>query len=324
MQKLLFSLSIIALGLIIGYIIQKLVITGKIKADKSLAKQRKILQILALLCLNPIATVGAIWMLSFDNISIVLMPAIGVLAILVGGFTALVIGKILKLKPKQAGAFFSCGAMTNIGSIGALVVFIFLGEKAFALVPMYKLFETIIYYTTWFPIAKSFSPDMQQGVKTGKLLKIITDPFVLVAIASILIGLILNILEVPRPEFYSSLNAIIIPLASLILLISIGMAMKFSRIKAFIKPAIIISGIKFLFVPFVATGVAFLLGFGKIDNGLPLKVILILTSMPVGFTALVPPSIYNLDIDLANAGWMVTTALLVVVIPLQMLIISFM
>jgi hypothetical protein len=46
--------------------------------------------------------------------------------------------------------------------------------------------------------------------------------------------------------------------------------------------------------------------------------------MPVGFTALVPPSIYDLDIDLANAGWMVTTALLVIVIPLQMLIVTFM
>lgn len=45
--------------------------------------------------------------------------------------------------------------------------------------------------------------------------------------------------------------------------------------------------------------------------------------MPVGFTALVPPSIYDLDVDFANAGWMVTTALLIVVIPLEMLIISF-
>ncbi len=324
MQKLLFSISIIALGLILGYLIQRLVIAGKIKADKSLYKQRKALQILALICLSPIATIGAIWNISFDNIHIMLMPAVGALAIIMGGGTALFIGKILKLKPKQAGAFFGCGAMTNLGSIGALIVFVFLGEKAFALVPMYKLFETFIYYAIWFPIAKSFSTNMQQEVKTKRLLKIIADPFVLVALLSILIGVILNLLNIPRPAFYSSLNAIVIPLSSLILLVSIGMAMKFSRIKAFIKPAIIISGLKFLLVPFVATGIAFLLGFGKIDNGLPLKVILILTSMPVGFTALVPPSIYDLDIDLANAAWMVTTALLVVVIPLQMLIISFM
>jgi len=188
---------------------------------------------------------------------------------------------------------------------------------------MYRLFEAIIYYTIWFPIAKSFSPHVQQEAKTGKLLKIIADPFVLVAIASLLIGIILNTSGIPRPAFYSSLNTIAVPLSSMILLISIGMAMKFGKIKAYIKPAVIISGIKFLLVPFVATGTAFLLGLGNIDDGLPLKVILILASMPVGFSALVPPSIYDLDLDLANAGWMVTTAFLVVVLPLQMLIVTF-
>ena len=324
MQKLMFSLSIIAIGLAIGYLIQRLVRAGKIKADTSLAKQRKALQRLALLCLSPIANMGAIWILSFDNIRIALMPSIGILSLVTGGFAAILIGKMLRMKPKQAGAFFCCGAMFNVGSIGTLLVFVFLGETAFALVPMYRLFEAIIYYTIWFPIAKSFSPSVQQEVKTSKFLKIIADPFVLVALASMLLGLLLNILKIPRPAFYGNLNMIVIPLASLLLLISIGMAMKFGRIKAFIKPALIISAIKFLLVPFVATGTAFLLGFGKIDNGLPLKVILILSSMPVGFTALVPPSIYDLDINLANAGWMVTTALLVIVIPLQMLIVTFM
>jgi len=323
MQKLLFSLSIITLGLVIGYIIQRLVLSKKIKADPSLKKARKFLQILALLFLNPIATVGAIWSLSFENLSIAFLPAIGVLAILTGGFIALLISKLLKLEAKQAGAFFSCGAMTNIGSIGALVVFIFLGEKAFALVPIYKIFESVIYYTLWFPIAKSYSVNTHEEEKSNKLLKIITDPFILVAIISILIGIALNVFKIQRPQVYSSINAVIIPFASLLLLISIGMAMKFSKIKTFIKPALFISAIKFIIVPFVATSVAYLLGLGKIDNGLPLKVILILSSMPVGFTALVPPSIYDLDVDFANAGWMVTTALLIVVIPLEMLIISF-
>ncbi len=323
MQKLLFSLSIIALGLVLGYSIQRLVLAGIIKADTSLAKQRKLLQKIALLGLSPIATIGAIWILSFDNIRIILLPVIGVLAMFTGGFAALAIGKALKLKPRQAGAFFTCGAMTNIGSVGALVVFVFLGESAFALVPFYKLFEAIVYYAIWFPIAKNFSPSVQQDAHTSKFLKIATDPFFLVAITNIVIGFTLNTSGIVRPAFYNQLNAIVVPTSSLLLLMSIGMAMKFGRIKAHIRPALIISAIKFLFVPFVATGTAYMLGLGKIDNGLPLKVILILSSMPAGFTALVPPSIYDLDIDLANAGWMVTTALLIVVIPLQMFVLSF-
>ena len=79
--------------------------------------------------------------------------------------------------------------------------------------------------------------------------------------------------------------------------------------------------IKFAIVPTVATTFAYMVGFGEIDQGLPLKVVMILSSMPVGFIAMVPPTIYDLDVDLANANWLVTNLLLILVIPtLQYLI----
>lgn len=322
MQKLLISLLIIFFGLIIGYIIQRLILLGKIKTKYTLEKQRKFLQIVALLILNPIASVGAIWDINLNSINIILLPVIGSIAILIGGFSSLVLIKILKLERKQAGAFFSCGAMTNIGSIGALIVFIFLGEHAFAFVPMYKLFEPVIYYSLWFPIAKSYSLDNSKNSKEN-IFKLLKDPFILITLFSITLGFILNATNLERPSFYADLNSIIIPFASLLLLASIGMAMKFSKIKKYLKPSLQISFLKFLLVPFFTTTIAYFLNLGSFDNGLILKVIIILSSMPVGFTALVPPSIYNLDLDLANALWMVTTALLAVVIPLQMIVISF-
>lgn len=48
--------------------------------------------------------------------------------------------------------------------------------------------------------------------------------------------------------------------------------------------------------------------------------ILNLSGMPVGFIAMVPPTLYDLDIDLANACWLLTNGLLVVMIPLLMFI----
>jgi len=321
MQKLLLSLFIIFFGLFIGYIIQRLTLSNKIKTKIPLDKQRKILQVIALLILNPIATVGAIWDINFSSINIILLPVIGSFAIILGGISSLLFAKLLKYERKQAGAFFCSGAMTNIGSIGALVVFIFLGEHAFALVPMYKLFEPLIYYSLWFPIAKNFSFDNKNKEK-NYLLNLLKDPFIIVSLFSIILGFVLNASKIERPSFYSDINSLVIPLASLLLLASIGMAMKFSKITKYIKSSIYISFIKYLFVPFITTLLAYLLHLGDFDNGLILKVIIILSSMPVGFTALVPPSLYKLDIDLANAGWMVTTALLAIVIPLQMFIIS--
>ena len=82
------------------------------------------------------------------------------------------------------------------------------------------------------------------------------------------------------------------------------------------------SVIKFVLVPVCASSLAWALGFGDIDGGLPLKVVIILSAMPVAFNALIPPSIYDLDLDLANSCWFVTTALLAVVLPLVIVVLN--
>ena len=49
---------------------------------------------------------------------------------------------------------------------------------------------------------------------------------------------------------------------------------------------------------------------------------LILSSAPVVFTALIPPSIYNLDLDLSNACWLTSTLALFGVLPIVYLLIQ--
>lgn len=70
-----------------------------------------------------------------------------------------------------------------------------------------------------------------------------------------------------------------------------------------------------MIIPGIAVATAFALGFGDINDGLPLKVVAIVSSMPVAFTALVAASIYDLDLDLANSCWLITTGSLVVILP---------
>jgi hypothetical protein len=113
-----------------------------------------------------------------------------------------------------------------------------------------------------------------------------------------------------------------VPLLTLLLLVSIGMAMKFRKIGAYLRECLSISLIKFILVPVLVCLPAYFLGYGSIQNGLPLKVVLILSSMPVAFNALIPPSIYNLDLDLANSCWFFTTAMLVVILPVQIMIVN--
>ncbi len=322
MSKLIFSFAIILFGLSLGYGIQLLVGRNVISLPIAPDRLRKLLQQIALLFLNPVAIVGALWVVNIESMRLAALPFNGLFAILAGGALALAAAKLFQLEPRKTGAIYGCGSFTNIGSIGALVCFIFLGEQGFALVPIYKIFEELSYYSIGFPIAKYYSRSQETERVMDRIKNLAKDPFILVALLSIIIGGVLNWSGIQRPEFFRTVVSTFVPLGTVLLLTSIGLALKFRRVRDYLRECISVSIIKFVLVPISASLLAYLIGFGNIDNGLPLKVVIILSSMPVAFNALIPPSLYDLDLDLANSCWFFTTALLIIVLPLLLLILS--
>jgi len=324
MFKFVFTFGLIVSGLSIGYGIQALIRREILYLPLPLDRLRRFLVKLALLFVNPIAIVGAIWTLRMNDGRMVALPVLEILAILLGGLLALGASKVLKLEPRKAGSLFACGFFTNTNAIGGLICYVFLGEMGFALVAFYRIFEEFIYYGVGFPIARLYSADThEKETWQEKLKRLGTDIFVLVSLVSLFTGGLLNLSGLQRPEVYQGINSVLIPLGTLALLISIGLAMRVKTIQDYLKECVAVSAVKFLIIPAILTLTAFLLGYGKIENGLPLKVVMILSSMPVAFTALVPPSLYDLDIDLANSCWLFTTSLLAVVLPVLYIAINF-
>jgi predicted permease len=317
MFKFSFTFGLIVSGLLIGYGIQALVRRKVFDLPLPLLDRlRRFLVKLVLLFINPITIVGAIWTIRINDGRLVAFPVLEVFAILLGGLLALGASKILKLERRKTGAMFACGFFTNTLSIGGLICFVFLGEMGFALVAFYRIFEEFMYYGVGFPMARLYSTDThERETWQDKLKRLGTDTFVLVSLTSLFTGGLLNLSGLKRPEVYQMVNSILIPVGTLALLISIGLAMRIKTTQDYLKECVAVSAIKFLIVPLVLTLTAFLLGYGKIEKGLPLKVVMILSSMPVAFTALVPPSLYDLDIDLANSCWLFSTSLLILVLP---------
>lgn len=314
-SMLLYSFGIILSGLLAGYAVQRLAARGLIRIPVSMEALRKGLQRAALLFVNPVAIVGATWIVSIRDAALVALPFVGLFAIVAGGVLALGAARLLQLPPKKTGALFCCGSFTNIGSIGALVCYLFLGEPGFALVPIYKIFEELSYYSTGFPIAKHYSGSLVAEGRWDRVKGLARDPLILVSVSALVLGGALNVSGLERPAFYGTVNAVFIPLQAFMLLVSVGLALRFRRVGDYLRESAAVAAIKFAAVPSLACALALALGFGAIDGGLPLKVVLILSSMPVAFNALIPPSIYDLDLDLANSCWFVTTALLALVLP---------
>jgi hypothetical protein len=183
LSKLPFSFGIILSGFLLGYAIQVLAARGLICLPVSLDALRKGLQRAALLFINPVALEAA---------------------------------RLLALPPKKTGALFYCGSFTNIGSLGALVCYMFLGEPGFALVPIYKIFEELSYYSTGFPIAKYYSGSTLAERSWDRVKGLAREPLIIVSVSSLVLGGALNLSGLKRPVIYGTVNAVFIPLGAFI------------------------------------------------------------------------------------------------------------
>lgn len=317
MDRLLFSLGIITFGVTLGYVIQQLDRRGRITLPMPMDELRKLLVKIGILGFISFSFFLAIWNLKVPDMRLMAIPFIGLATPVLGGATGIAASSAMRLPDRKKGALFGCCSFTNIGAIGALVCIVFIGEEAFALVALYKLFEETYYYTIAFPIAKYYSAE-SGGTETlgARLKRVFTDTFVVTILSAVIFGSLLNLLGVERPEIFGTINAIIVPMGTVIVLTSIGMALRFSNVAAYSRECLTTIGVKFLIAPVFAFTVAYMLGFHTILDGLPLKVVLVCASMPVAFNALIPPTLYDLDLDLANSCWLASMASLFVVLPL--------
>jgi len=314
MTRLFLSLVLVFASIFLGYAFRVHAENRRGIPDSSLSAMRNRLQVAAFFVLLPISSMLSLWGLPSPEPRLMLLPFFGMGAWFLGGSLALCFAKLLKKSPDKAGSLFCCGTFSNIGAVGTLVCTVFLGEAAIALAAIYRLCEEIVFYGLALPIARRFSLKAQ-SLSGGSGKKFHFSAVLPAILAALLLGILLNLCDVSRPPVLAGLAAPLTLAATCLSLFAIGMGLRFSRLKGYGSDVFCICLIKFLCVPAILVPLAVLAGFGAIDAGLPLKVILILSCMPVAMNALVPPALFSLDLHLANACWIFSTLALCLVLP---------
>lgn len=312
LDRLGLTLGIIFASLAAGWITRRLSESGILPASaETLAKVRHHLQVSAIFGLLPLAAMLSLWGLPDPDPELLGLPLLGLASYISGGALALLAAHMLKMDRQQTGSFFCCGTFTNIGAVGGLVCLLFLGENSIALVALYRLVEEIYYFGVACPAAQWFGPDN----KNPKLCGVRFQPALAAVLAALGLGIALRLANVPRPEICGPTASAAMILSTFFFLFAIGLTLRFSRIWPLLPQCFGMCAIKFAGAPAIVITLAWLAGYGEHESGLPLKTVAILCSMPVAMTALVPPSLFHLDVDLANACWIITTAGLVAVLP---------
>jgi predicted permease len=307
-----------------GYLFQKLVNKNHMMSSETLKKLAIFLQKLGMIWFTSITYIGSLWIFRINSISeLMSLPFVGIVSIFTGAIFTFFLSKYGHYNRTDTGSLFSCGFFSNAVSLGSLIVFFYLGEEGFALTPILTFLHRAVYYGIGFPIVRMYGNNLNHREKIfGILSAIIKDPFFNIGVGAVLIGLILNRSSLMRPNVYTAVNEILIPLSTFVLLFSVGLNLRFSRISQYPKECFCISLIKFIAAPIVTLIVAFLAGYQTIDNGLPLKVSVIMASMPVAFNSVVAANIYNLNIDLVNSCWIFTTFGVLFILPFLLMFLN--
>ena len=317
MERLLLTLTIIFVSLLVGYAVRQWAASGRARfSEQALVRLRLAMQKIAMFGLIPVSAMLSLWGLPSPDPRLLALPALGLAAWAAGGALALLFSRWMGLGRAQTGSMYCCGTFTNIGAVGCLVAVMYFGEKAIAMASLYRLCEEMFYFAVALPISRRFSVAPGQA-PSGRFR---LDPVLIAILMALGLGLALNLAGVSRPAIFGTLSAAAMTTGTVFFLLSIGMGLRLSRMASYVRESAAVSIIKFLLVPVLITSLAMLAGLGNVDGGVPLKVVAILSAMPVAMNALIPPSLFELDLDLANACWVFTTLELVVVLPVLVII----
>ncbi len=315
MKDLMMSLGIIIVGISLGQLV-KYMQKGRSedKVAQTTARMNKIREF-AFLILNPVVMVNAYWVINFSRISMLSLPIICLIVLGAGGGISLLASKALKHTKEQKASMFGCGTFSNLGTIGSLITLIFLGEEAFAIAALYLLFESFYNYLFAYPMIKGISEGGRKNNK--KWWSVFSDVTIIVYVSSIFVGLALNLSGLSRPTIMGNYNTYMVPVISFLLTFAISYKMEFKKIQSNFMEGIICIGIKYCFSPILAVSLGMLLGLQHIQDGLIIKVLIIMSTVPCGFNSILVPTIYKSDADVANSVWIMSMIMLIVTIPLE-------
>ncbi len=277
--------------------------------------------VFAMVFLLPLATINSLWGISLGEGRLALLPLFGILALSLGGAAALALVSALGMNPHRGGAFFAVGMFSNLSALASFVAFMMFGDLGFVSIQLYVLLEQSFYYIVGFPLSQWVGTRGTGSFRFG-FRNLGEKPVVLFPLGAVAAGFLLRLSPLAKPGFMAGLSSVLVPVITAFFGLSIGLTLKVSRMKNYKREIALAHGIKFLFIPAVLSLLGFLAGLPRVMGGVPFKSLVAASFSPVGFLAVVPPTIYGLDVDLANSAWLATTLTYAAILPLLFLVLA--
>ncbi len=307
------TLIVIVGGLIVGYLARR----RGLDPDHSPTITR-----LTLTFIEPIGMVAALWGLRAGQGEAFLLPLLAVVLILAGWPVGAAIGRMLRLRDGDLGAFLGSAMFSNIGiTYGAFLCYALLGERGAALGYLYGVSYMPTFFTLGFFVASRHSegptPTPLQTLRETARRPESRNPILAMAL-----GLLLFALHVPRPHFFGTVVDVVVPSATFLYLFAIGLSLRLRVMLAYWRPALAMHVVKFVAIPVLGVAISYAAGLQRSEHADLLRIMFIEAGTPAAIMSLVLAQVKRLNTDLANACWLATNLSAIALAPLWLYIAS--
>jgi predicted permease len=261
-----------------------------------------------LMTFEPVVVFWSIWGLSLAP-DMIALPLTGVMTVLIGFLAGYIIVKALKFSGIQKHTFIISSSLVNHGfTMGGFLCYLFLGIEGLGLAMLFIVYFMPYLIMVVFSYARYVSEDPLQGFNIKSyILSKKNFPFYAVVLA-----LLFQVFEIKRIQAPVPVD-IFIAISVMIYYFALGTSFSPGNIRKFLPAHAVLAIIKFMIVPLIAIGVAFILPIGEKVRA----VIIIQSFMPAAIYSVVTSILFKLDSRMASSLFVFNTVLfLFVVLPL--------
>ncbi|MGE1061907.1 hypothetical protein NXG27_04595 [Megasphaera paucivorans] len=214
----------------------------------------------------------------------------------------------------EQGSYVITAIPSNIVTIGGLCAFILYGEVGFAYAQMVGVFQNLVMLFVCFPMGYYFkfrSIHKNEPFAMGNLnWRSVFINWNQVSVAGMILGIILYIIDVPRPEALGTLFQALVHMGAWFALIPIGYMIDFSGLKKYYWSTFDLAPIKMIITPAISYLIAALFT----NDPVLLGSVIILMATPCAINALITARLYGLNVNLSMAPFITTVGLYIFVL----------
>ncbi len=262
-------------------------------------------------CQTPIAVL-AVWVARVQRES-VLLPVLVLLGWLTTLGLALRLTRGMAASPKRRGALVAALGMSNHGyTLLGFVALALFGDAGLAQATYAHFFTLPYTLLLCFPLCRYFGLGGKLEV-AHVLRQNLRDPKVLLPLAAMLAGLLLNFSGLARPPLFSTVTRLLIWLGTALCGVAIGLIAEGALLARYWRENLVSFAYRSTLYPLLYLALALLAGLGPLD----LRVLVLYGLVPSGLLANLAAVFFDLDTDLTSSLYLVgTTLFLLLTLPL--------